>query len=131
MCAKYFGRFPGSGFAGCFGGGRAESVPLADGTAVSGEIVSFNDNGINFPNGRGQIQPPASWNKFSQGALKQLAQNPKIEPLVEPFIEMPPRTTAPNCGSESPGSAALARCRQAIAVWRDIFVVRRATSHCC
>ena len=30
------------------------------------------------------------WPKFSQDALKQLAQNPKIKPFVEPFIETPP-----------------------------------------
>ena len=65
----------------------AASVPLVDGTTVSGDIVSFNDNGIIFRTGDDKYTDRLPWIKFSQDGLKQLAQNPKIVPFVEPFIE--------------------------------------------
>jgi hypothetical protein len=65
----------------------AGSFPLADGTTVSGDIVSFNDNGIIFRTGDDKYTDRLPWIKFSQDGLKQLAQNPKINPFVEPFIE--------------------------------------------
>jgi hypothetical protein len=64
----------------------AQSFPLADGTTVSGDIVSFNDNGIIFRTGGDKYTDRLPWLKFSQDGLKQLAQNPKIDPYVEPFI---------------------------------------------
>jgi hypothetical protein len=64
----------------------AEPFPLADGTTVSGDIVSFNDNGIIFRTGDDKYTDRLPWLKFSQDGLKQLAQNPKIDPFVEPFI---------------------------------------------
>jgi hypothetical protein len=74
----------------------AESFPLADGTTVGGDIVSFNDNGIIFRTGDDKYTERMPWLKFSQDGLKQLAQNPKIDPFVEPFIalasaERPPK----------------------------------------
>jgi hypothetical protein len=68
----------------------AGSFPLADGTIVSGDIVSFNDNGILFRTGDDKYTDRLPWLKFSQDGLKQLAQNPKIVPFVEPFIVPPP-----------------------------------------
>jgi len=64
----------------------AGSFPLADGTTVGGDIVSFNDNGIIFRTGDDKYTDRLPWIKFSQDGLKQLAQNPKIDPFVEPFI---------------------------------------------
>jgi hypothetical protein len=64
-------------------------LQLADGTSVSGDIVSFNDNGIIFRTGEDKYTDRLPWIKFSQSGLKQLAQNPKIDPFVEPFIEPP------------------------------------------
>jgi hypothetical protein len=64
-----------------------ESFPLKDGTTVGGDIVSFNDNGIIFRTGDDKYTDRLPWLKFSQDGLKQLAQNPKIDPFVEPFIE--------------------------------------------
>lgn len=72
----------------------AESYPLADGSTVSGDIVSFNENGIIFRSGGDQYTDRLPWLKFSQDGLKKLAQNPKIDPFVEPFI-MPPTQPAP------------------------------------
>jgi hypothetical protein len=71
----------------------AGSFPLADGTTVSGDIVSFNDNGIIFRMGDDKYTDRLPWLKFSQDGLKQLAQNPKIDPFVEPFIVPPVERT--------------------------------------
>ena len=68
----------------------AETFTLADGTTVSGDIVSFNDNGIIFRGADDKYTDRLPWLKFSQDGLKQLAQNPKIVPFVEPFIVPPP-----------------------------------------
>jgi hypothetical protein len=62
---------------------------LADGTSLSGDIVSFDDVGAKFRLADGTYTDRVSWTKFSQDGLKQLANNPKIKPLVEPFIEVP------------------------------------------
>ena len=64
----------------------AESYPLADGTTVSGDVVSFNDNGIIFRTPDDKYIDRMPWVKFSQDGLKQLAQTPKIKPFVDPFI---------------------------------------------
>ena len=71
----------------------ADSFPLADGTTVSGDIVSFNENGIIFRTGGDQYTDRLPWLKFSQDGLKKLAQNTKIDPFVEPFI-IPPSQPA-------------------------------------
>jgi hypothetical protein len=63
---------------------------LADGTALVGDIVSFDDIGVKFRMGDGSYSDRVAWTKFSQDGLKTLANNPKIKPLVEPFIEIPP-----------------------------------------
>jgi len=68
---------------------RADTFQLIDGTSVSGDIVLFNEAGVT-------LRTPSDsytnvvWPKFSQASLKQLAQNPKIKPLAEAFIETPP-----------------------------------------
>jgi hypothetical protein len=85
---------------GCWLGGllaaaAAVSFPLADGTTVSGDIVSYTENGIIFRTGEDKYSDRLPWIKFSQAGLQQLAQNPKIEPLVEPFIEVPPPPPRP------------------------------------
>jgi hypothetical protein len=68
---------------------RADTFSLADGTSLSGDIVSFDDVGAKFRLADGTYSDRVSWTKFSQDGLKQLADNPKIKPLVEPFIEIP------------------------------------------
>jgi hypothetical protein len=72
----------------------ADSFPLADGSTVSGDVVSFNDNGIIFRTADDKYTDRLPWVKFSQAGLKQLAQNPKIDPLVKPFIVPPPERAA-------------------------------------
>ncbi|HEY5233939.1 MAG TPA: hypothetical protein VIK35_10445 [Verrucomicrobiae bacterium] len=76
---------------------HAATFPLADGTSLTGDIVQFNDIGIIFRTPDDKYTERMPWTKFSQDGLKQLsAADPKIEPLVEPFIEIsaserPPR----------------------------------------
>jgi len=67
---------------------RADSYQLTDGSSVSGDIVTFNDNGAMFRMSNDSYTN-LLWAKFSQEALAQLGKNPKIKPLVEPFIEPP------------------------------------------
>jgi len=68
----------------------ADTFALADGTSLTGDIVTFNDAGIIIHTSDDKYTERMPWAKFSQDALKQLsAANPKIKPLVEPFIEMP------------------------------------------
>jgi hypothetical protein len=73
----------------------AETFPLADGTALTGDIVSFSDTGIIFRLADDKYSDRVAWTKFSQAGLKQLAANPKIKPLVDPFIEIPPSERTP------------------------------------
>ncbi len=71
----------------------AGTFPLTDGGSVSGDVVKYDDTGV-------LIRTPEdaytnlTWTMFSQDALKQLAQNPKIKPFVSPFVVPPaqPRT---------------------------------------
>ncbi|MEI9961663.1 MAG: hypothetical protein WDM76_11180 [Limisphaerales bacterium] len=77
-------------FCGLLLAARAETYQLMDGTAVSGDIVSFNDVGIIFRGTDDKYTDRVAWTKFSQDALKAMSSaNPKIKPLVEPFIEIP------------------------------------------
>lgn len=68
----------------------ADAFQLTDGASVSGDVVKYDDTGV-------LIRTPedaytnVTWTMFSQGALKQLAQNPKIKPFVNPFIIPPPQ----------------------------------------
>ncbi len=69
---------------------RADTYQLTDGTSVSGDIISYNDDGIIFHTPDDKYSDRIPWTKFSQDALKTLAENPKIQDYVEPFIEAPP-----------------------------------------
>jgi hypothetical protein len=74
----------------------AQVFPLADGTTISGDIISFNENGVMFRTSDDKYTDRLPWLKFSQDGLKQLAQNAKIDPYVQPFIvpaqpEHPPK----------------------------------------
>src|SRR5277367_3067125 len=68
---------------------RADSFSLVDGSSVAGDIVTFDDFGVKFRTPDGSYTDRVPWAKFSQDSLRQLANNPKIQPLVEPFIETP------------------------------------------
>lgn len=69
---------------------NAETYQLTDGTSITGDVISFNDDGIIFRTGDDKYTDRVIWTKFSQDALKLLAKNPKIHDYAEPFIETPP-----------------------------------------
>jgi len=73
----------------------ADTYTLADGGAVGGDIVKFDDNGLMIHTPE-EVYTNVPWARFSQDALKQLSANPKLKALVEPFIlpteaERPPK----------------------------------------
>src|ERR1700734_2139099 len=70
----------------------AETYQMTDGTSVTGDIISLNDDGVIFHTPDDKYTPRISWTQFSQDALKTLAKNPKAAPYAQPFIETPPPT---------------------------------------
>jgi hypothetical protein len=64
----------------------ADTLTLTDGASLSGDIVKFDDNGL-LLRATGDVYTNVPWARFSQDSLQQLAQNPKIKALVDPFIE--------------------------------------------
>jgi len=85
---------------GCWLGGvllaaGADTFQLTDGTALTGDVLKYDDGGVLIRTAE-DVYTNVIWMKFSQGALKQLAQNPKIRPYAKPFIiplpsERPPK----------------------------------------
>jgi hypothetical protein len=67
----------------------AETFKLANGETVTGELLvgSANDLGVQIKVGEGKYERVA-WGSFSQEDLKQFAKVQKLEPLVDPFIEI-------------------------------------------
>lgn len=63
----------------------ADTYPLADGGAVTGDIVKFDDSGIMIHTPE-EVYTNVPWGRFSQDALKQLSANAKIKGFVEPFV---------------------------------------------
>src|SRR5262249_10570710 len=74
---------------------RADTFQLNTGETVTGEalLASANDSGIQVKIGEGEYKQ-IPWTSFAQEDLKKFAQNKKIEPLVEPFIEITPEEKA-------------------------------------
>jgi hypothetical protein len=67
---------------------RAETFQLNDGRTITGEMVlPGTSEGVNFKIESDQFQR-VPWTNFSQETLKEFAKNPKLAPLVEPFIEV-------------------------------------------
>ena len=68
---------------------RAETFQLNTGETITGEalLASANDSGVQVKVGEGDYKS-IPWTSFSQEDLKKFAQNKKVEPFVEPFIEI-------------------------------------------
>ncbi len=77
---------------GCHLGGVlwAKEFKLIDGSTIYGEVSGFDDNGVVFKLDTGGFSKRTSFSKFDQDSLKLLAENAKLKPQVEPFIEIPP-----------------------------------------
>lgn len=74
-----------------FGGGLwAKDFKLIDGSTIIGEASDGNDYGVVFRLSTGGFSKRISYSKFTQEALKLLAEDDKLKPLAEPFIEVPP-----------------------------------------
>jgi hypothetical protein len=71
------------------GAAYAEEFKLANGQTLVGEVLagSANDTGVQIKVGDGEYKR-VPWADFSQEELKQFAKVQKLEPLVEPFIEV-------------------------------------------
>jgi hypothetical protein len=69
---------------------NADTYTLTDGTSVTGDVLSFNDEGATFHTPDDKYTDRIPWMKFSQDSLRSLAKNPKITPFAQPFIEVPP-----------------------------------------
>ena len=74
------------------GAAYAETFKLANGETITGELLvgSANDLGVQIKVGEGKYERVA-WGSFSQEDLKQFAKVQKLEPLVDPFIEITQR----------------------------------------
>jgi hypothetical protein len=69
---------------------RADTFQLNDGSTMTGDIISADENGIRFRLADGNYTDPVPWTKFSQDDLKKIAKDdPKKAALVSPFIEIP------------------------------------------
>ena len=68
---------------------NAATFKLTDGKVVTGDLLdaSANDSGVQIKLGEGQYER-VPWANFTQEDLKQFSQNKKLEPFVEPFIEI-------------------------------------------
>lgn len=74
---------------------RADTFQLTTGKAITGELLptSASDSGVQIKIADGQYER-VPWGNFSQEDLKKLAQIKKLEPFVEPFIEITPEEKA-------------------------------------
>ncbi|HZR16806.1 MAG TPA: hypothetical protein VFE51_05715 [Verrucomicrobiae bacterium] len=68
---------------------RADTFKLTNGQTVTGEILptTANDQGVQVKIGEGDYQR-VPWTSFAQEDLRNFAKNQRMEPFVEPFIEI-------------------------------------------
>jgi hypothetical protein len=71
----------------------AETFQLTDGTALTGDVAKYDDSGVLVRTAE-DIYTNVIWTRFSQNALRQLAQQPKIRSYAQPFIIIPPSDQA-------------------------------------
>ena len=68
----------------------AGEFKLANGNTLKGEVASTDEDGLVVKLDVGGFSRREPWINFSQETLKDLAKDPKIAPLVDPFIELEP-----------------------------------------
>jgi hypothetical protein len=69
------------------GAAYAETFKLANGETITGEVLSGNEAGVQIKVGDGKYER-VPWANLSQEDLKKFVKVPKLQPLVEPFIEV-------------------------------------------
>ncbi len=78
------------------GTASAENLSLTDDSALTGEIIKTDDNGLLLRlAGDVYATTNVAWSRLSQDSLKLLAGNQKLRNYVEPFIE-PTRSARPH-----------------------------------
>jgi hypothetical protein len=65
----------------------AEEFRLANGDTLTGEMLSANEEGVQIKLGQNEYKR-VPWANFSQEDLKKFATVQKLQPLVEPFVEI-------------------------------------------
>src|SRR5213075_475680 len=74
-----------------FGGiAFADEFKLANGNILRGELASTDEDGLVVQLDVGGFSKREPCINSSQEALKELAKNPRVAPLVEPVIELEP-----------------------------------------
>src|SRR5436190_20165849 len=73
-----------------YGNASADAVQLANGNILRGEVASDDEDGLVVKLDVGGFSKREPWINFTQETLKELAKDPKVAPLVEPFIELEP-----------------------------------------
>src|SRR5262245_11316892 len=68
----------------------AEEFKLTNGNILRGELASADEDGLVVKLDVGGFSKREPWINFSQETLKELAKNPKVTSLVDPFIELEP-----------------------------------------
>jgi len=63
---------------------------MANGNVIRGELASADEDGLVVKLDVGGFSKREAWINVSQETLKELAKDPKITPMVEPFIELEP-----------------------------------------
>lgn len=67
---------------------HAQAFRLADGTTVTGEVVSADERGVVVRTPEGQMLERMPYIKFSQEALQAMLKNTKTARHVEPFLDV-------------------------------------------
>jgi hypothetical protein len=69
---------------------RAETFQLADGSSISGTVISSNEKGVTIKKDDGTYtSPPLEWDKFTQDQLKAFLSNSKVNPVyVDAYIDI-------------------------------------------
>src|SRR5215470_9500736 len=70
---------------------RADTYQLTTGETLNGEVLatSANDAGVQVKVGEGEYKR-VPWDSFSQEDLRKFRDDPKLGPLVEPYIVITP-----------------------------------------
>ena len=72
----------------------AGTYTLTDGTQITGEPLSYDEQGVRIKTGPDTFSPRISWNNFTQESLRQLrseAKTPKEQAILDPLIEEMPK----------------------------------------
>ena len=72
---------------------RADTLKLANGSTLTGDILKSDDNGL-MVHAEGDTYTNIAWGRLSQETLRTISADPKIKVFADPFIE-PTETERP------------------------------------